>query len=311
MKLKIVQVVSFALISVSFILHAQTSGLDVDDIVAKRGGVELTVGLIDQEIERMPDEIRDDYMSEPSRVARVIDKLLLTKQLGVKALHEGYEVPDEFKNVDVEDSLPALTAMANQLLRKTEVLRSEADYEQLAEERYLVRKMQYASEELFKVRILSVSRAARGDIVARTLVEAARSRAEQGADFAELIVEHQEGDSTLEGDVAAPIVYSRSQLVGSPRWLRVAISSLEKKPGISEVLEDDEFYYLVQFVEYVPAVVPPFEEVKARIVEELREETINNAKTTIMRSLSLQDVELNPDVVSRLGERYVGEGLAE
>lgn len=270
-------------------------------VVATRGGVSLTVGLIDQEVARMPDTIRADYMEDPERMARLIDKLLLTKQLGVEAIRQGMDIPPEYQSVVVEDNLDALTAMANQLLRKQELLRTDAEYEGIAAERYRARKANYASEVTYHVRVLSIDRESRGDVAAKIVATAAEGRAQKGEDFAALI---EELDDRHEGAQTTPVAYPLSQLMRAPRWLRDAVMALRDRPGLSKVLEDDGFYRIVQVTEVTPPIIPTFDEVRARIVNEVRDEAMGNAKTTLMRSFSLQDVELNPDVLQQLADRY-------
>lgn len=281
---------------------AQSIALAPEDVVATRGGVDLTVGLIDQEVARMPSTIKHDYMEDPARAARLIDKLLLTKQLGLAALEQGLEVPDEYKGIAIDQDLDALTVMANALLRSRELAAPELDYELIAAERYRARKSTYATEELFHLRILSISHDTRGEVAAKLLAGAARERALNGEDFGALIEELDDSPDAKER--AESVAFTVARLLRAPDWLQRAVMLFGESPGISDVINDDGYSYIVQMADYTPSIIPSFEEIKGRIVEEARAEALVNARTTLMRSFSLQDVELNPDVVQKLADRY-------
>lgn len=264
--------------------------------VARRGGVEVTLGMVDQKIATMPEEIRAGYLDDPSRVARLIDSLLLTKQLAVEAERQGGVVEGEYANG--QDDLDRLNALANQVLAKHAELKSDEDYELLARERYQARKSEYASEAAFVLRHLVVDAAMHGKVAAKLIAENARAKALDGMDFPLLIKEYGANQDTQELRVP------ESDLLRAPEMLLRAVSSVGRQPGISEVVEDESGYHIFQVVKYEAAVTPVYADIRETIIEQLKQESITGSKTTFMRSLSLQEVEMNDPVVQALATRY-------
>lgn len=268
-------------------------------VVARRGGVEITLGMVDQKIASMPEEIRAGYLDDPSRVARLIDSLLLTKQLAAEAERHGGVVEGVFPNG--ENDLDRLNILANQMLAKYAVLKSDMDYELLARERYQARKSEYASEAVFVLRHLAVDAAMHGRVAAKLIAENARAKALDGADFPSLIKEY--GANQDAQDVRVPV----SELLRAPEMMMRAVSSVGSQPGISEVVEDESGYHIFQVVKYEAPVTPAYDDIRGTIIEQLKQESITGSKTTFMRSLSLQEVELNDPVVQALATRYHDE----
>lgn len=279
---------------------AQVAELQPQDVVATRGGVALTVGMVDEKVASMPEEIRSGYFDEPDRMARLIDSMLLTAQLAANAEEAGLssEVP-----VDVT-GLDRMTALANTVLRRRGVLESDEDYLMLAKERYQARKKDYASLEAFVLQYLFIDATSRGQVAAKLIADAARQRAAQGEDFAALIEEYSDIKDThpLNGTID----YAEAIRLAAP--LQAALSAFQRKPGISDVIEDGTGYHILRLVEYLPPVVPSFDEIKDQIVAQLKEESMVGAKTTFMREFSLQDVQLNDSVIQRLPDRYYRAG---
>lgn len=273
------------------------------DVVATRGGVELTVELVDQKIAAMPEEIRSGYFDDPTRIARLIDSVLLTVQLSRKAEAAGVsvQVPEGTPELD------RLSALANVILERQGVLQSDEDYLILARERYQARKREYATPERFTYESLFVDGQARGLVAAKILAEAAWQRASRGEDFTALVEEY----SDLKGNDPLTGTIDLETFLTLPEPLRVELSALGTQPGITKVIESGSGFRILRLVEFHPPVVPPYDEVKDRIVAQLKDEAVASSKTTFMRDLSLQDVELNDAVLQRLMTRYSGAGIPQ
>ena len=275
---------------------AQDAALQPSDVVATRGGVALTVDMVDQKVSEMPEGIRGGYFDEPGRMARLIDSTLLTVQLArrAEAIGLSVDVPDDVTGLDRD------TALANAVLKQQGVLRSDEDYLVLAKERYQARKKDYASLEAFSLQHVFIDTATHGQVAAKVLAEAVHQQVLDGEDFSVLVEKysHDRENDPLNGIVD----YAQAIRLETP--LLNALSSFRREPGISGVLEGGAGYHILRLVEYIPPKIPPFEKVREQIVAQLKADSITTAKTTFMRELSLQDVELNDTVVQRLPARY-------
>ena len=122
------------LVSGGAVAQALPPAASGDATVARRGGVELTVAEVDVKIRSIPEELRAGYMTESDRAARLIDTMLLTKQLAVRARELGLDSDPEF--------LADLALVTTELLSRHAIERHVANspmpnVEGLAYERYL------------------------------------------------------------------------------------------------------------------------------------------------------------------------------
>lgn len=286
--------------------------LSVEDVVATRGGVSLPVSLVDQEVAKMPAEIRAGYLDDAARFGHLVDSLLLTKQLATEAWRREISVDDQpqLEETAMPTSLADLNTLANKLLATQAKEHSEQEYELLARERWQVRKSNYATEEAFVFRHILIERDSAeasqeegGDMgsSAKELAQTIMARTQAGENFIALSRE-------LGGDDAdrwlAEHRLTLMQVLQGPKSLQKAIVQLGKKPGISNVLEDEHGYHIYALLAYEAPETLPFEEVRERIITDIKNESAGNARTTFMRSFSLQDVELNDQVIQALPSRY-------
>lgn len=279
-------------------------------VVATRGDVELTVDLIDQEVAAMPPEIRAGYLDDPTRFSRMVDSLLLTKQLATEAMHRGIML-EERDDVGMPKTLSDLNALANALLATQNQELSTESYELLARERWQARGVNYATEEAFVFRhVFTHSDMNEPDNrpldeamnEARILARTFKDRIDAGENFFMLARE-------LGGERAEQWIEEHRltlmQVLKGPKSLQQALVQLRKQPGVSEIIEDGVGgYHIYALTTYEPPVRLPFEDVSEQIIDEIKNESLSNARTTFMRSFSLQDVHLNDDVIQALPARY-------
>lgn len=287
--------------------RAQMVHLSPETVVATRGGVDLTLALVDQEMSKMPDEVRSGYLEDPERFGRLVDSLLLTRQLAAEAVKQGLSLPEDASaQGEQNESLDYYNKLAGELLKRQGAVKSDADYELLASEQYLARKSKYASEERFTLRRFHAN-PTQGPIAAKIMAEAVRARVLAGEHLAQLRNELPDGSD----EVSDEITLSLGEVLRAGPLLGQALSQIGRRTGVSEVLEDENGVHLIEVVHYFPPVVPPFEDVKDRLVEDLKAEAIANEKTTYLRSFSLLDITLNNPVISVLPERYRSGGKNE
>lgn len=290
-----------ALLSSAHPVLAQMEHLSQDTVVATRAGVDLTVGHIDQEMAKMPANVRAGYLEDPQRFGRLIDSLLLTVQLAAEANKQGITLSaEEREEAGDEHSLEYLNKLAAKLLSQEVSEREDAEFELLAKEQYRTRKYRYASEEQFTLSHFRLDISRQGPIAAKILAEAVRGRVLAGESLSKVAAEiSREGD-----EVSEDVTLTLADVLRGGQLLVDGLNQIGKRPGISEVLEDETGFHLIELTHYAPSVAPPYEDIKSRMIQDLKEESIHNARTTYLRSHSLQDVTLNDPVILLLPDRY-------
>lgn len=290
----------WAVVGVLFLLAAGAqaeSGLQPDDVVARRGEVALTVAMVDARVADIPEAIRPDYLDDPGRMNRMIDVSLAQLQFAAEARRLGLELPASLQDADAQAQTDAL---AKALLQHAVQPLADEQYEALAAERYKADRRSYASEATYTLRHLRVSSERYGEAGAKVIADAALGRARNGEDFAALVQEYSdlEGEDEFAGDVSV------SALIRWPAALQDALKALRGEPGITDALLGPDGWHILQLVKVNPPVVPSYDEVHDQILAEVRKETEHAARTAYMKTFIDQDTELNEEVIGQLFTRY-------
>jgi len=273
------------------------AALQPSDVVATRGDASLTVALVDEQVETMPEEIRGDYLADPQRLARLIDGMLLTRQLAAQAEQDGIQPPPAQAG---GSELERVTALANALMATVAPTVTDEQVQQIARERYQANKQEYASPATYTLRHLKVSEEKYGGVAAKLVAENARRRALEGEDFAAIITELGDADAPGEFNGDVPL----TDLLRVDQIVRLSIAALKSRPGFTEVFEGGGGYNLIELVRSNPAVVPPFEDVRGQIEAAIKSEVAQQARTTYMKRFVLMPTQMNDEVVQQLFSRY-------
>ncbi|MCG8478438.1 MAG: peptidylprolyl isomerase [Spirochaetales bacterium] len=106
-----------------------------------------------------------------------------------------------------------------------------------------------------------------------------RRRIVEGADFSEMAQEHSEGPSAAAGGDLG--VFGRGQMVGPFEEAAFALEVGE----VSEIVETQFGYHIIQVTERIPAQTQPFEAVAAEIEQFLGDEARNRGAQEYVRDL--------------------------
>jgi peptidyl-prolyl cis-trans isomerase C len=123
---------------------------------------------------------------------------------------------------------------------------------------------------------------------ARQKIEAVRAKALAGEDFAALAAEYSEGPSNARGGDLG--YFSRGQMVKPFEEVAFAL----EKDAISEVVETQFGYHIIQVTDHQPASVVAFETAQAQIAERLKQEKSRRLIRDYIESLREKaDIRLN------------------
>ncbi len=128
-------------------------------------------------------------------------------------------------------------------------------------------------------------------------LESIRQRIIDGADFSEMAREHSEGPSAAAGGDLG--VFGRGQMVGPFEDAAFGLQVGE----ISEIVETQFGYHLIQVTERIPAQTQRFEDVSAEIEQFLTEEARNRGAQEYVRDLrAAAQVEEFIEIAGGVGE---------
>jgi len=283
--------------------HAASVVEGDDQVVASRGGVNVTLAEVDARVMELPPQMRAEYLNDPARIEETIESLLLNKQLAAKAYELGAG-GDPYLALQLEQARDRFLASRARTLNEQNI--EVPDFTELAEEAYLANPDKYSSKETLELTHILVSDKGRDDAAARQRAEEAHALAVSGKrDFASLVAEYSDEESRG--------VKSTGKLSGVTRGAMVAefeAAAFElKNPGdISGVVKTKYGYHVIQLNARAAPERIPYETVKARIIDELRKNYVNAQKAHLSESLRGMKIEATPDVVASLRQRYTADG---
>lgn len=273
-----------------------------DSIIASRGGVTIDVALVEQKLAATPAEIRDQVLYDTEGFGNMLDSLLLIKQLATAAAKDGLAIDARDAAGTLPDDLGSLTELADAYVqdRVAEAVRDEDPkrYDDLARERYRANKAKYSTETTFRIRRVDISKAIYGEVAAKLLADEARNQ------YVEFLDSGPLHDSVPADDVndqvhVTDLVVSRTEAYeGDPTGVVArALAQLKEHIGVSEVISSGGGFSIIVLLEIMPPTLRPYDQVHAEIVDGLISEQKENYKISLMRSFSLQPVDLNYSVI--------------
>jgi peptidyl-prolyl cis-trans isomerase C len=270
----------------------------LDDVVARRGGVELTIADIDAKIRSMPPELRSGYLTDPQRMAKVIDTLLITKQTAREAEKSGLGDLPQFK-ADLE--LARMELLSRYHSDAFESSLALPDFEMLAREKYLANPAAYIGSPRVDLRHVLIATDGRDEEAARNTAQQVYDRAKAGDDFLALIQEFSDESSKA----------TRNGLIENADGNRLDPKFAEALGGLREVgdiigpVRSRFGYHVVRLERYDRPQPVSFEQVAGKITAQLRQEYLADQRVRYLRSMGDQPVEFEEETLRQLPMRYI------
>ena len=287
---------------------AQTSPAGVplgqsQEPLAIQGDVVLTQAEIDAAFSRIPEKHRLAFIRSGERVDHLIRSLLQNKVLAEEARKADYE-----ENVLVQGrlALAAEKELAEAWIDHVMAETPAADYEALAYEHYLANPEQYRSSDRVDVTHLLISSQDKSEESALAQIEALR--AELDADpsgFDAMVMEFSEDPSKSTNEGRFPFM-ARGEMVAP---FEQAAFALETPGEISQPVRTDYGYHLIRLNRKIPSGLRPYETVKDDAVEKAKERHLAQVRSTYMRKVLSEPIELPEGAVETMVKRYFGENL--
>lgn len=284
------------MLAISPVFAADEAPLVPDSaIVAERGGASLTVGEMRTRLRmNAPDEYRRTFFADGEKVARMIDGMLLNRQLAAKARAEGLDQDPEF--------LAELDEYVIEKLARRRVARyldtlPQADTETLAHERYLANKTNYVLPERRDVRQILITLDKHSDDEARTLAQRVHDLLVRGEDFDTTLDQYSEDPEVAINGWVRGIRASKS---GYDPAFTEAVFALSQPGDISVPVKTVFGYHVIRLQEIIPARLRTYDEVKGDLLEAVDKELRDKAREAYLEEFIGQPLHLNDETMTQL-----------
>lgn len=255
------------------------------------------------------DEIRGKLQSAPpgvregmsrDQMGRFVSNMLVDRRLLKAATTAGVPEQAEVK-ARIARAVQGIVIQAFIDGEMDKIAKTLPDLTELARERYLADKAQYAVPEAIRVaHILFAVNAEdedKTDAIMRARAEKVLAALKNGGDFAALAREHSDdpGSKKHAGELLAWM--EKGRLV--PPFEAAAYAL---KPGeLSGVVQTRFGYHIIRLIEHRDAMTRPFDEVKDQIVDKLRNDTLAQKRTEFMKPyLGPQPIEIDDATLAEL-----------
>jgi parvulin-like peptidyl-prolyl isomerase len=235
-------------------------------VVASLGDVSVTTEDFDAELLRMPPELRTDFRTDPKRVAKVVENILVTRALATGAKANGIDRDAE--------AMREIQISAEKILARRERERIEAsiqvpDLGKRAEELYKTNRDRYAVQPTYRTQHILVSLRCRSKDEGLARVTQARKEIVAGLGFEEAVARYSDDPSAAKnkGDIGPMTIDKVAAEYGEVMQ--------KLKPGeISQPVQTQFGWHIIKLIDSTPRVPYRFEEVRESIIAELRNEYI-------------------------------------
>jgi len=269
-------------------------------VLVKSPETVVTRGDFDADLERIPPDKRDAFASSPQRVQAVLNSLLVSKTLAARARAQGADRdPDIARRI----ALATDRLLATQMLEKVEAgARAEFDRNSernaaRARELYLAGGNKYSAPEEIDASHILFKIDKRSKEAALAAAQAARAKLAAGADFPALAKEVSE-DPTAASNGGRLSWFPRGAM--DPAF-ELAAFGLRNPGDLSEPVLSSFGYHIIRFEGRKPAHQLQFDEVKVKIIDEMRTNYVNEKRDALVAGIrSDSRLEVNTQAIEAL-----------
>ena len=274
-----------------------TAPLGVDAVVAERGAAVLTLGEIDAKVRTMPPEMRGGYLSDPDRIARLVDSMLIAEQVAIEARKQQLDSNAEYQ---ADLALLGTELLSGRLVRAHVESVKAPNFDNLAQERYLADSKQFTPPPKREFRQVLLSTNGRDEAAAKDVAKKIYDRAKAGEDFEALIAEYakSEGKHLASGTVDNT---DESQL---DTTFAIAMHGLKKVGDLVGPVRSRFGYHVIRLEKVQTFPTPSFEQVKDSMVTQMRNRFLEEEKNRFLNRYSQLDTKLDHTVINTLPTRY-------
>jgi len=271
--------------------------------LARQGEVVLTQAEIDAAFSEIPPEHRLMFIRDGAKVERLVRNLLRIKLLANEARKAAY---DEEVLVKLRLGLAQEAELAKDWIEKIVDDAPPVDYETIAYEKYLVDPDAWKAEGRVDVSHILISSESRSDEAAEQLaVELWDELQLDPSRFDSMVQEYSDDPSKTANGGRFPNV-KKDDMV---KPFEEAAFAMENAGDISPPVETPYGFHIIRLNADMAGDVPPFDEIKAVAMEQVRENYLEDYRARYMKKLLADPLVLPDGATEEMAKRYFGENL--
>lgn len=276
---------------------AASAQADKDRTLISRGSADLTLGDLDGRMSRLPEHERPDYAQRPDNMARLMDSLLLNRQLANEARELGLD-----GDPDVQRDMQLAVEEVLAVHRTNALIRRELwpDFRQLAREHYLADPGRFGDTEKVTVKHVLVKTETHGDAALERARMIRAKALEPGSDFDALMREYSE-DAGSANTAEAYVIDKPGEYVAE---FEAAGRALKEPGDVTEPVKSSFGYHIMKLIDRQPARTRPFEEVEGELLAQIRTDYLNRTRQEHRSRLSALPDDGDTDLLLTLPDRY-------
>jgi len=271
-------------------------------VIARQGGVDVTMQDIDAFAHKLPDKDRAGFFDSPARIQSVIVSLLINRQLAAEA-HSAKLDQDAMVRHEIDQAREETLARVRMDQFRKEL--KLPTFEALAQEYYAVHKEEFATPAAVAVKHVLVSTKGRSDEEAKTRIGEVSATAHAHPDQFDALVEKYSDDPSKSKNHGLIEDAASTKMVAPFAKAAAAL----KKPGeLSPIVKTDFGYHVLMLVSRAPDKQQSFAEVHDKLVAKLSQEWIEKQVQDHADNLRSQPLDANADLVASLRTRFLSPG---
>jgi len=283
-------------------LAADTPGELPPGVVARQGGVEVTLDDIDAAAHRIPEKDRAGFFDSPKRIESTIMGLLLQRQLAAEAragkLDQDADVQRQIR-LATDDTLARIALEHHRATLKL------PDFEPMAREYYTSHKDEFLVPGAIKVQHVLVSTKDRSLSEAKARIGEVEAAARAHPEQFDALVEKYSDDPSKDKNGGVIDNAGSGKMVAQ---FSAAAKALKSPGEISGVARTEYGFHVLKLIERKPDTQRSFADVHDELIRKLRSNYIDTQMTQYSGEMRGKELQANPDLVASLRTRYLPPG---
>ncbi|CAH1386500.1 peptidylprolyl isomerase [Candidatus Nitrotoga sp. M5] len=267
--------------------------LSVEQVLVESNQVRITNLDFEADLMRIPSEHRSEVLASKSRIAKLLESILINKTLAAQARDAGIDrEPVMSKQMDMAADKLLAQEQINRITKEVKL----PNFDARARELYKVNIDKYTVPTKVHVSHILVDTKSRTQEEAQQRIKQVREQAVGGKEFEALALEYSD-DPSAKGNKGDLGFFEKGKMVKPFSDAAFAITT----PGdISEPVKTVFGYHIIQLHEKTPKQVRSYEEVKEEIIQVEREKFLNEYRKTLIGKILLDpSLKLNEEAVNR------------
>jgi peptidyl-prolyl cis-trans isomerase C len=236
--------------------------------VVQRGDAVVTVADVMAKLMGLDERKQNALLSDPKQINNMLENLLITRQIA-NDVDRDKAANDAALQARLKQATDDVLAVYR--LDEIRASRIRSNFETLAREYYLANKADMHTPKIATVRHLLITPEKRGEVLAKAQIESLHEelKSANAGTFAERVLELSDDPSKATNAGIIKVIDGNTDI--DEDFARAALS-LSMPGEVSEPIQTQFGYHLLQLVESNDEVVLTFEQAKPRIVEKLQDD---------------------------------------